>query len=107
MQGMNEMIDRVAAAIHPLMVLGTDCEDVPWEMALRRPRYTHLVQQARQNARYAIEALREPTVGMVDSGVAFALCVTISGTYRWSDYVADKHRAMIDAALTASQEPAK
>jgi len=53
-------------------------------------------------ARVAIEAMREPTRGMVDSGVAFALCVTINRTYRWSDYVADKHRAMIDAALTAS-----
>jgi hypothetical protein len=51
-------------------------------------------------ARAAIEAMREPSVPMVDSGVAFALCVSLSGDYRWSDYVTDKHRAMIDAALS-------
>lgn len=51
-------------------------------------------------AREAIEATREPTAPMIDSGVAFALCVTLGGDYRWSEYVADLHRAMTDAALT-------
>ncbi|KAA3518871.1 hypothetical protein DXT89_26745 [Agrobacterium vitis] len=47
----------------------------------------------------AIEAMREPTEAMVKKGVEFSLSSTLSGNYRWQNYVADKHRAMIDAAL--------
>jgi hypothetical protein len=51
-------------------------------------------------ARAAIGAMREPSEAMLDCGVAFALQVSVSGMGGWSKYVAEKHRAMIDAALT-------
>lgn len=62
------------------------------------------MDEAKAQARAAIEAMREPTPGMVDSGVAFALNVTVSGEGGWTKYITAKHRAMIDAALA---EPPK
>jgi len=50
-------------------------------------------------ARAAIKAMREPTDAMVKAGVDYALHVTIGGDYKWPDYIRDKHRIMIDAAL--------
>ncbi len=41
----------------------------------------------------------EPTKAMVDAGVAFALNVTLSGEYRWSQYVADLFKTMRAAAI--------
>ena len=43
---------------------------------------------------------REPTRAMIDAGVAFALSVSLSGEYRWSQYVADLHKTMLTAATS-------
>lgn len=77
---MTEMVERVAEAI--MARIGDGGQMTGRDLALA-----------------AIEALREPTTAMLDCGVAFALQVSIGGDYRWTDYVGDKHRAMIDAAL--------
>jgi hypothetical protein len=39
----------------------------------------------------------EPTPEILDRGVAFALNVTLSGDYTWSDYIADMYRHMLAA----------
>lgn len=57
-------------------------------------------------ARAAIKAMHEPSPAMVDSGVAFALNVSLTNTYRWTDYVTHKHMAMIDAALAEDKDAA-
>lgn len=51
-------------------------------------------------ARVAIKAMREATTAMIDCGVAFALKAGDQGFPGWSKYIAEKHRVMIDAALT-------
>ena len=38
--------------------------------------------------------MRKPTKEMIDRGVAFALNVSLSGNYTWSDYVGDLYRHM-------------
>lgn len=38
--------------------------------------------------------VEEPTPAMIDAGVAFALCVSLGGDYRWSDYVRDLYKSM-------------
>lgn len=43
----------------------------------------------------------EPTSPMIDAGVAFALNVSLSGEYRWSQYVADLYKTMRKAAIRA------
>lgn len=53
------------------------------------------VPEAKAAAKVILSA--EPTEAMLDSGVAFALNVTIGGDYRWTDYVRDKHKAMTTA----------
>lgn len=74
---MTDMIERVAWAI-----CGTD----PWG--------THV-----DDARAAVEAMREPTEAMTKAGVAFAMRISLSEGYRWPDYIADLYRTMTDAAL--------
>jgi hypothetical protein len=87
------MIERVALAIERTMFAD---HELPCDPDLHK--------KYRGTARAAIEAMREPTTAMIDSGVAFALNVSLGGDYKWSDYVADKHRAMIAAALSSEKE---
>lgn len=88
----SEMVERVARAIYASA--GRLPPEPPWEDADQEVR-----DWISDHARAAIEAMREPSEAMIDSGVAFALNVSLGGDYRWTDYVRDKHRAMIDAAL--------
>jgi hypothetical protein len=46
----------------------------------------------------------EPTPEMLDRGVAFALNVTLSGDYTWSDYIADMYRHMLAAQQENNHE---
>lgn len=52
-----------------------------------------------QAERLERQLAEEPTKAMVDAGVAFALNVTLSGEYRWSQYVADLFKTMRSAAI--------
>lgn len=90
-------IEHIARGLDPLAWAALGLADSE-KLAFRRSR-------SKEQAIVALQRMREPTVPMVDSGVAFALNVTLSGDYRWSDYVTDKHRAMIDAAL--AEEPGR
>lgn len=92
------MVERVARALCWQTSIGSMFEERPPEAMRPYVDRNWLIHEPA--ARVAIEAMREPTAAMVDSGVAFALCVNLGDDYRWSDYVADQHRAMIDAALT-------
>jgi len=96
------MIERVARAI--LKRRYYDCEpdmyvDLDWFFWVMENESGDIWSDAMDEARVAIAEMREPTVAMIDSGVAFALNVSIGREYNWSAYVADKHRAMIDQAL--------
>lgn len=55
---MSEMIDRVAKAIYPALLYGSDYDEVPYEQAMTRPRYLHLKARVEKDARAAIEAMR-------------------------------------------------
>ncbi|WP_425909015.1 hypothetical protein [Nitrobacter sp. TKz-YC02] len=46
----------------------------------------------------------EPTTAMIDAGVAFALSVSLSGEYRWSQYVADLYKTMRAAAIRSARD---
>ena len=48
---------------------------------------------------YPLRDEAEPTTAMIDAGVAFALNVSLSGEYRWSQYVADFYKTMRAAAI--------
>ena len=102
---MNDMIEKVAnsIAVADLNASAKSMPDVPMETMAEYVRLAVEEGHYQAMARAAIEAMREPSKAMIDSGVAFALNVTISGEYRWSEYVADKHRAMIDAALNGKE----
>jgi len=94
---MSGMVERVARALDPNCFM---------RAALQVPYYDYRRQVALDGARAAIEAMREPTDAMVDSGVAFALQASVHGFGGWSNYIAEKHRAMIDAELAnASPSP--
>lgn len=41
---------------------------------------------------------KSASVEAIDSGVAFALNVTLSNEYRWSDYMRDLYASMVKAA---------
>lgn len=57
---MNEMVERVARTIAPIIVRGTLWEDVPIDEIFRRPRYSFLAERARDAARTAIAAMPAP-----------------------------------------------
>lgn len=64
-----------------------------------------LIQQWNERAALGdgVVVPREPTPAMLDSAVAFALNVTISGKYNWSAYMRDVYRTMLRAAPPASK----
>lgn len=85
----NEIVERVAEAI---------------AQANREPFYLS-PELYREMARAAIRALREPTEAMTRAGVDFALGGSLSGEYRWPDYIGDMHRRQIDVALAPDTPP--
>jgi hypothetical protein len=78
---MNEMIERVAQAMH-----GNRYE---WP----RPEFAEHREDYRAMARKAIEAMREPTEAMLDAIEA------PPGVSQWRDYAERDWHVMIDAAL--------
>lgn len=88
------MIEKVARAIDPHVWFILDGNDMWRKIHIHGAKLESL-----NRARAAIAAMREPTPDMVKAGVDMALSTAIGGDYKWPDYVADKHRAMIDAAL--------
>lgn len=68
------------------------------EKATEFADWGHSTKGAYEQADAVLETMLEPTPGMVDAGVSFALSVSIGGEYDWSQYVTDKHRNMIQAA---------
>lgn len=91
---MTSMIEKVARKMDPM---AAKIADLLISKGMGRSDVLGILPM--EKARAAIEAMREPTDAMIDSGVAFALNVSISRGYAWSEYVADKHQRMIDAAL--------
>ncbi len=80
---MNEMIERVARAI---FFRGGEQDDMQWKHG-----QSYLRDIAIEQARAAIEAMREPTRDMLSAG-AFA-----------GPFTADRWRAMIDAILSPTR----
>lgn len=94
------MVERVARAILKARFYDPEPDMYGHDLErFHREMDPDQADEAKREARSAILAIREPSEKMVDSGVAFALNVSIGREYNWSTYVADKHRAMIDAAL--------
>ncbi|MFG1247309.1 hypothetical protein [Xanthobacter flavus] len=58
---------------------------------------------SRRKALAVMKAMREPTRVMLDAGVAYALNVTVSGAGSWSEYIATKHRHMIDREISLAE----
>lgn len=46
----------------------------------------------------------EPTTAMIDAGVAFALSVSLSGGYKWPQYIADLYKTMRAAAIRSGRD---
>ncbi len=56
------------------------------------PEVAARLGKSRDEARESINP--EPTTAMIDAGVAFALNVSLSGEYTWSQYVKDLYMHM-------------
>lgn len=99
----NEMIERVAKAIM-IADLKIDASRYPdIELRVIEERTARLGEDYRILARAAIEAMKEPTPSMIKVGVEIALETSIHSGITWGAYVADKHRKMIDAALSEGE----
>lgn len=94
---MSEMIDRVAHAIYKGRN-GHGCK--PWRLLTKAHKAPYI-----GDAREALVEIRDPTEAMVKAGVEYALRVTIGGDYKWTDYIKDKHKIMIDAAINERGKP--
>ncbi|WP_156367215.1 hypothetical protein, partial [Novosphingobium sp. KN65.2] len=57
------------------------------------------MQYADAAIRTVLDALREPSPGMVDRFVSRALCVSIHDEGSWSNYARNQWQAMLDAAI--------
>lgn len=101
MSDVPEMVERVAKAMCSAQGLRWEDQGDP----LRSGAGDDDTEYYYTAARSAIAAMREPTESMTKAGVDFALGVTLSGDYRWSDYIRDMHRRQIDAALTPPKHP--
>lgn len=96
----NEMIERVARAMHDLCQAQTPTQGATWENS-----YPEARDQLRQLARAAVEAMREPTEAMKEAGISRA--VDLIEAFTSTDYVADETwAAVIDAALTPMPDTA-
>lgn len=98
---MSDMIERVARAIYAERYLVEIAFGAmpAWEDVQGSDRTGTF-----DEARAALEAMREPTEAMVKVGVDDILSGPgISAFANWSDLVASRHRMMIDAALSNSK----
>ena len=99
---MNKMIERVAKAIYNVEPHLNQGEPIPWEK-LRGP----LRDLAVQNAKAAIEAMREPTEAMSRAPEnAGAIVLTLEGHQPlYPGNARQAWRFMINAALAPSEQP--
>ena len=92
----SEMQERLAKAIYEGRN-GRGC--APWGRLPGSHKAPYLA-----DALAAMEAMREPTPGMLDAGVAYALNVTLERAGGWSEYIRAKHRHMLDAEIEAAKK---
>lgn len=99
--GSNEMVERVAIAIFVSWYEGSDCEPVSF--------YTDcddvLANDYRRIARAAIQAMREPTEGMMEEADYIVPIARGTESYRFFPVPEKIYRAMIDAALIGGPPP--
>jgi hypothetical protein len=101
---MSEMVERVARALFDASQLRLSAtltnevlygrSDVTWEMLNSAEVIPEIVESYRKQARAAIEAMREPTESMIESGVP-----EINSALLTADSVMEVWRAMSDQAM--------
>ena len=91
----NEMIERVAMAI--FAVAGSSIESLNIEMGVGAKAREFAIDECREAARAAIEAMRKATDAMIKN--AYDVCGYENGQ-NWSESLKNHYEAMIDAALS-------
>lgn len=87
-----------------LAALRERVQELEGSIALLDERSAQYERGMKDAERKLAEADGEPTTAMIDAGVAFALNVSLSGEYRWSQYVSDLYKTMRRAARAIMEE---